>query len=115
MKVINSKNKEWLDKQGYSKKILVDEIKNKGVVVQDVKIKPGETAKSHYHKKQTEIFYFLNENGKWLVNGDEVEVKKGDVLVIEPFDKHEVLNNTSEDYLYVAFKYEYDENDLYWD
>lgn len=115
MKIIKSEDKQWLEKQGYSKKILFDEIDKKGVVVQQVKIKAGEIAKSHYHKKQTEIFYFLNSNGYWIVNSKKMSFNTGDVLIIEPFDKHEVINDTLEDNLYLAFKYDYDPKDLYWE
>jgi mannose-6-phosphate isomerase-like protein (cupin superfamily) len=115
MKIIKSTSQDWQDKQGYSKKILFDQIDSRGIVVQDMKIKPGETAKSHHHKKQTEVFYFFDSNGVWIINGKEVRVNKGDVLIIEPFDHHEVNNNTSEDHLYIGFKYDYDPDDLYWD
>lgn len=115
MKIIDPSRFEWQDKEGYSKKILLDLIEEKNVVVQEVKIKPGETAKAHHHKIQTEIFYFLNEYGHWLINGEKKTFNKGDILVIEPFDSHEVSNPTKEEYLYLAFKYDYDPEDLYWD
>jgi quercetin dioxygenase-like cupin family protein len=113
MKIIKSKESSWIDKQGYSKKILLND-KNNKVIVQKVKIKPGETAKYHHHKIQTEIFYFLSENGKWKVNNLEISIKAGDILVIEPMDMHEVENNSTEDYIYLAFKINFIENDSYW-
>lgn len=39
----------------------------------------------------------------------------GDVLVIEPGDKHTVVNDTSEEYLYLAFKFKYSSDDFYWE
>lgn len=115
MKIIKSTGKKWEDKAGYSKKILFNDIKKRKIVIQYVKIKSGEAANTHYHKKQTEIFYFLNSNGYWVVNGKKTEVRVGDVLVIEPLDRHEVVNSTSDDYLYLAFKYNYDSEDIYWE
>lgn len=116
MKLIKSNSKEWLDRKGYSKKIYLDENDlQKGSLVQKIKIKTEETAESHFHKKQTEIFYFLNENGYFIVNGEKIEVKIDDVLVVEPFDKHIVVNETKEDFLYMAFKLNYSEDDLFWD
>jgi quercetin dioxygenase-like cupin family protein len=116
MKIIKSENKVWQEKQGYNKKIFLEgkDIGFPGGLLQELKIKPGEGAADHYHKKQTEIFYFLNENGYWLVNGEKFRMKAGDVLVIEPSDKHIAFNDTKEDYLYLAFKYNYDPDDLYW-
>lgn len=117
MKIVKSKDKQWLEKQGYSKKVILDEkdLKQKDSFVQEVKIKAGQTAKNHYHKIQTEVFYFLTENGYWIINGKKMSFKTGDVLVIEPFDKHEVVNDTSKDYLYLAVKYDYAPDDLYWE
>jgi mannose-6-phosphate isomerase-like protein (cupin superfamily) len=117
MKLVKSSGKEWLDKEGYSKKIFLDEddLNQKGMLVQKIKIKPGDVAKSHYHKKQTEIFYFLNTVGEFIVNGEKVDLKVDDVLVIEPLDKHEVRNDSNEDFLYMAFKFNYESDDLIWD
>lgn len=117
MKLIKSEDKEWLQKQGYSKKIYLNEtdLDYKGVLVQKLKIKSGERAESHYHKKQTEIFYFLNDVGYWIINGEKIVVKKDDILVLEPGDKHIAVNESGEDYLYIAFKFNYDENDSFWD
>jgi quercetin dioxygenase-like cupin family protein len=117
MKIVKPDDKEWQEKQEYSKKIFLDEndLSHKGALVQEIKIKPGETAKKHYHKKQREIFYFLTENGYWIINGKKMSFKKGEILVIEPMDRHEVINNTANDYLYLVFKVDYDPEDLYWE
>lgn len=116
MKIVKSKSKEWLEKQGYSKKILLDEkeLGKPGILVQEVKIKASETAKVHYHKKQTEIFYFLTNNGYWVINGKKMTFDIGDILVIEPLDNHLTANDSLEDYIYLAFKYNYDPSDIYW-
>ncbi len=115
MKVIKPGEKEWEDNSGYSKKTLFDQIGKEGVVFQKVMIKPGETVKSHYHKKQTEIFYFFSDFASWLINGERMTPVKGEILIIEPNDKHEVKNETNQDYLYLAFKFNYDPNDIFWD
>lgn len=117
MKLIKSESKEWVEKEGYSKKIYLNEIDltHKGELVQKLRIKPGEAAKPHYHKKQTEIFYFLNNNGYWIINDKKIEIAIDDVLVIEPMDKHVAINNTKKDFLYMAFKFNYNEDDLFWD
>lgn len=116
MKVIKSQNKEWLDKQGYSKRVLLDgkNLGQTGFLLQEIKIKIGETVKEHYHKKQTEIFYFLTKNGYWIINGEKMTFEIGEVLVIEPLDKHMTVNDSSKDYIYLAFKLNYHPNDFYW-
>jgi len=116
MKIVKQNNKEWQQKKGYSKKIFLneDDLNYKGGLVQQIKVKPGEVAENHYHKKQTEIFYFLTKNGYWIINGEKFVFDIGDVLVIEPNDEHYVTNDTKEDYIYLAFKFNYNSNDLYW-
>lgn len=117
MKLIRSDEKQWQDKEGYSKKVILNgaDLDFPGALVQQIKIKPGETAASHYHQKQTEIFYFLNGNGYFIVNGEKISLQAGDALVVEPNDKHTVINETNQDFLYVAFKLNYAEQDLFWD
>ncbi len=102
--------------EGYSKKILVNrkDIGDEKTLLQEVTIKAGNKVKEHYHKKQTEIFYFLNNNGYWIINGQKKSFEKGDVLILEPFDKHIVVNNTKSDYILLTFKINYEDDDLYW-
>jgi quercetin dioxygenase-like cupin family protein len=116
MKIVKTQNKEWLQKEGYSKKILLDEneLNHKGGLVQLIKLKPGERAETHHHKEQTEIFYFLTKNGYWVINNEKFEFEIGDTLVIEPNDKHLIINDTDQDYIYLVFKYDYAPDDLYW-
>jgi quercetin dioxygenase-like cupin family protein len=116
MKMIESEGKPWAEKQGYSKKVLLDEkdLREFGSLVQEIKIKSGETAKEHYHKKQTEVFYFSDNNGYWVINGEKVFPNAGDVLIVEPLDKHAVINNSLKDYIYLAIKFNYSLNDSYW-
>ncbi len=116
MKTIKGGSLQWLDKKGYSKKIILspEELLSSGNLLQEIKIKPGETATEHFHKIQTEIFYFLTENGYWIINGQKYFFNTGDVLVIEPNDRHTVINESKNDYLYLAFKIRYAEDDIYW-
>ncbi len=116
MKIIKPDLKNWEEQRGYSKKIFLtpEDLQSPENLLQEIKIKPGQTAPNHYHKKQTEVFYFLNENGYWIINGETKKFHTGDILVIEPYDKHTVNNDTSEDYLYLAFKIHYAEKDIYW-
>ncbi len=116
MRFIESGNRSWEEKQGYSKKVFLDEenLGQPGFLMQEIKIRTGETAQEHYHKKQTEIFYFYTKNGYWIVNGEKITPNVGDMLVIEPLDKHTVVNNSSKDYIYLAIKFNYEPNDSYW-
>jgi len=117
MKFVSSDSKQREDKQWYSKKIILDEkdLNNPWSHIQYIKINAWTSAASHFHKIQTEIFYFLDDNWYWIVNGEEIHPKKWDVLVIEPNDKHIVIASKTADYIYLAFKIAYDPDDLYRD
>ena len=116
MKYIPNASKPRQQNQGYSKQILAtaQEIWHPWAQVQTVKVQPGEMAQPHIHKIQTEVFYFLTDNGYRIVNGERIQPKVGDVLMIQPNDVHAVGNETQEDYVYLCFKVDYtDQGDFY--
>jgi len=117
MKLIDTNKQDWEDKEGYSKKIFLDEkdLNHPGALVQMIKVKAGERAESHHHKIQTEIFYFFDNTGFFIVNGEKVNLKAGDILVVEPNDKHTAESTGDNDFVYLAFKTDYSSDDLYWD
>ena len=71
--------------QGYSKRILIDELALgiPGSFLQEVEFKKGQRVRQHHHNFQTEIFYALDE-APFLINGIKVTMRPGDVLVCEP-------------------------------
>ena len=117
MKYMDVNEANWDDRKWYSKKIIFPdtEIWTPGAHVQEVKIKSWDTAKAHYHKIQTEIFYFLSDHGYWIINGERIKPKIGDTLMIQPHDMHTVVNDSEHDYIYMAFKLNYAQEDLYWE
>ena len=117
MQHIRNQEAEWTRKPGYSKKVLAtpDLLGQSGLLVQELEISPGQIAAYHYHKQQTEIFYFLNTVGEFWVNGARVPLAVGDLLIVEPNDKHEVRNTNAEPFRYVAFKFNWVENDYFED
>jgi quercetin dioxygenase-like cupin family protein len=62
---------------------------------------------------QTEVFYFFDDTGYRIVNGETIRPKAGDVLVIEPNDNHTAVNETDRDYIYICFKINYVPGDFY--
>ncbi len=117
MKLIRAAEKLWAEKEGYSKKVFLTEkdLNSPGNHVQLIKIKPRVSVRNHYHKIQTEIFYFLDQNGYFVVNGEKMAADIGDLIVIEPNDRHYTVNNTDNDYVYLAVKINYQEDDFYWE
>lgn len=115
MKHITSSNVQWTEKKGYSKKVMLtpDILKQPGLLVQSLRIKPNETCAPHFHKIQTEIFYFINTSGVFEVNGVKIPLSTNDVLVVEPNDIHATWNDSDEEFLYVAFKFDWVDGDYY--
>ena len=111
MKFVQWNEKEVQHNPWYDKKILREWIQWN--LVQEIIIPPHEVAKSHHHKIQTEIFYFLTDNGCRIVNWEKIFPKIWDILVIEPNDAHTVINESDDKYLYIAFKVNYAPDDLY--
>ncbi len=117
MRYFKPEEKEWEDKEAYSKKILFteDELKSKGNIVQVVKFLPKTKIKTHYHKQTKEIFYILNEGGIISIDNQQVEAKNGDILLCEPGEIHSVINDTDEEFRILVFKINSKENDTFWD
>ncbi len=113
MKLVQWNTKERQQNSGYDKKVLWEG--NQWNKMQEIRIPPHEIAKAHHHAIQTEIFYFLMDTWYWIVNNEKILPKKGDVLIIEPNDIHTVVNDTDQEYVYLAFKVNYTDNDLYRD
>jgi mannose-6-phosphate isomerase-like protein (cupin superfamily) len=42
----------------------------------------------HYHKECTEVYYILEGQGKMEMNGDEIDIRPGLILYIEPYTRH---------------------------
>jgi len=87
---------DWVNKDGYSKKVLaVDEnIGVEGCQVQLAKIGKGE--RKHYHKNKTEIFYFLKGHGFAIIDGEKKKIEPGTFLVMKPNQVHTIEQESPE-------------------
>lgn len=114
MKFVNQEEKEWVERRGYSKKILLteDEIKSEGNLVQIVKVNPHTQIKPHYHKQTIEIFYILKGNAILFFGDRKIEAKPGDVFLCEPNDVHGVINDSNEEFSLLVFKINEKEDDF---
>lgn len=50
-------------------------------------------AKTHYHKKLTEIYYILEGQGTMELDGQSVPVKPGSSILIRPGCRHRAVGN----------------------
>lgn len=116
MKFVKQQEKKWLKRQGYFKKILLTEndLKSKGNVVQIVKNEAHTEIKPHYHEQMKEIYHILEGNSIVFCGSTRVRAKPGDTLLCEPGEVHGVVNDTDKDFLFVVFKIDAKDDDMYW-
>ena len=89
----------------FSNPIIKDEIEiqsnSGGELVFTTLVKPGgKQAGVHYHTKITEVFTIISGELNVNVNKVPMILKKGQTLVIRPFDRHQFLNESSKDVLF---------------
>ncbi|HDN74129.1 cupin domain-containing protein [Archaeoglobales archaeon] len=82
--------------------------------VQLVEVEPNKKVGKHFHIKQTEIFVILEGYAKIGIGNRVYDVKPGEVYLCKPKDVHWVEN--SDNVLRIlVFKYNWAENDTYWE
>jgi quercetin dioxygenase-like cupin family protein len=104
---------EWEDKGAYRTADLYRF--SESCFLQIVEIKPNTNVPKHYHKVQTEIFTILSGRAKLGIGEESYDAKPGDVFVCKPEDKHWVENESDEIFRILVFKYNWVEDDIYWD
>ena len=101
--------------QGYLKRVLIDEsgLGVPGSFLQEVEFRKGESVRQHHHRFQTEIFYALEE-APFVINGQDVTMSPGDIVVCEPGDVH---GNpvVPHDFRILVLKIGVQENDIVWE
>ena len=72
---------------------LTDCEKEKNVrMLAEVTLPPGSSIGKHNHDGETEYYIILEGNGKVDDNGEDVEVKKGDMVITGNGDFHSIAN-----------------------
>lgn len=71
-----------------------------GVVV----LKPGQDFQNHYHTTCEEVFFVLEGAVDFYINDVLVSVKQGDMLQVNPYESHYLLNRTNETFKAIFIK-----------
>jgi len=76
-------------------------------------LKPGEMmgAKAHGHNLVDETFFFVEGEGKMIVDGKEYHAEEGSVFLIEPGEMHNILNKSNENVKIIFIKGAYKPDD----
>ena len=116
MKLVNTNEKEWIHRQGYSKKILLteDDLKSKGNLIQVVRNERHTEIKPHYHERMIEIYHILQGNAIVFCGNLRTRVYRGDTLLCEPGEIHGVVNDTDKDFVFAVFKINAQDDDMVW-
>ena len=84
------------------------------VCVKKLTVKPGQRLSYQSHKQRNEHWFFVQGEGKVILNDKEIPVKVGDMVDIKIGDKHRAVN-TSKDQDLVFIETQtghYDEDDI---
>jgi len=114
MRAARSDEGSWEDGRGYRKRrvpldgILPGEVS----FVQEVRFKEGEEVPPHYHRKQTEVFVTIG-HGRFVVDGDELDLKPGDIVVCRPGEAHSTPKAPA-GFGFIVLKIDYADDDTVW-
>ncbi len=81
---------------------------------QIVEVKPGQTVKKHYHKKQYELFYIISGEAKLGIGKNKYEAKPGDIFLVKPETVHWVINRSDAPFRLFVIKLNYYGDDTVW-
>lgn len=114
MREIRAGKLDWIDGDGYEKKLLLvdDNDQPPRTILQQVRFRKGESVPPHYHLVQTEAFYFL-QRGAIVIEGVRHDMDPGDILVCEPGEVHETPR-AREDFEIVVLKIDFEHDDIVW-
>ena len=101
MERVNENNKEYRKGDSGPKYLFIGPRMDWGIL----KLKSGESLGNHFHNQVEETFFFPTGDGLiMMINDNEYQVKDGDAFRIEPGEKHNILNNTKNDYKIIFIK-----------
>lgn len=111
MKLI--RNKKWIKGESYQKRILLDGLKGKINLIEDVIVKPGGIIPAHKHDFTDEIFYITEHSAIMIINGKEFEVHPGDMIYVGRNEEHGFRNESEDEFKMIVSKMNFKKGDSY--
>ncbi|MCK4590082.1 MAG: cupin domain-containing protein [Nanoarchaeota archaeon] len=111
MKLVKDKN--WISGKSYKKRILIEDLKEKINLIEDVIVESKGEIPIHSHKFTDEIFYIIENSAIMIVNEKEFEVKPGDMIYVDKNEEHGFRNESEKDFKMLCFKINFQEGDSY--
>ena len=107
------KHDNWISGKSYRKRILIDNLKEKINLIQDVIVEPKGEIPVHAHDPTDELFYITENSALMIVNEKENIVKPGDFIYVERNEKHGFKNNSDKEFRMIVFKINFKKGDSY--
>lgn len=96
MKHLKLTDAEFESRDGYERSVLLkDEDFASNVKLQLMRLAPGGRIKPHHHNVRTECFRIVSGTGVIKINGNIVASSDNDVVLCEPGDVHEFINEST--------------------
>lgn len=67
-------------------------------------IPPGVTIGLHSHGENEEVYFILNGHGRMSLDGAEIEVSRGDLILNRPHGTHGISNNSDSEIEMLVFQ-----------
>ena len=67
------------------------------------RLRPGQTAGAHAHDSMHEVFYVESGTGLMRVGGEEITLKAGVCVAVEPGESHEIRNTGALELVLIYF------------
>ena len=64
---------------------------------------PGQTARAHEHRDMFEVFFVESGSGSMTIGGAEHQLARGDCVMVEPGERHEITNDSSFELVLIYF------------
>lgn len=98
MKHIQLSQSSFESREGYERSVLLttDDF-GTNTKVQLMRLAPGQVIKPHHHAVRTECFRIVSGKGSIKINGDIVASTEDDLVLCEPGDIHEFINESATD------------------
>ena len=101
----------WVKGKSYQKRILIEELKEKINLIEDVIIVPKGEIPCHSHDFTDELFYIINNSAIMIVNNKEFEVSPGDMIYVDKNESHGFRNKSDKEFKMIVFKINFQKGD----
>jgi mannose-6-phosphate isomerase-like protein (cupin superfamily) len=75
---------------------------SRNLAVTWVDVPPGAEQRAHSHADSEQVYVIVRGSGRMHVAGDSEQVGEGDLIFIPPGAEHGILNDGSEDLVYIS-------------